>query len=540
MVGGTNTVVSGAGDGANITNQTAAWVYHDPTNTVTAQGTVPPTQRSPASPGAGQSADVWVKVGYQFQINTCFIYYTTDGSNPEGSFGTGKGTTQVIQAFFANHDSGQTNIDWWKGTIPGQNNGVEVRYKVALFLGGSVYSGQSIQQISDAETSGSKLYGLTQFAITNFNPTTALIWLHNDLNTNNTVTGLQEGFHVVRARTFLPRTNKSSVYNTFIQTFYYDAQTPTGAVVLPGADGTTITNATYTVVVRTDTTTTGVEYNIQDGSANNDDAVTHLPNGNGNTNGQPVFVAVPQAASTTPSLDQQYPNLPQEYRFNYVAVPSNGVATITLHLKKLTTSIYANRYTTITRTINTAAPAAVLNVSSPSYSGQAVVLNPGDAFPIMACFTGSLDVNNINEFSIYINGVLQPRRAADFTPLYSISALGASPCGYPLRTLSCNWTNAGPGTYNIEVDFAGSVTLSATSTLNVTSFHISSLVPNASGNLIVWDSLSNLNYQVWATTNLNVPMEPISAIIPANSSSSFFFDPAPDPTNEFYRVQVAP
>ena len=42
--------------------------------------------------------DFWVKVGYQFQINTCFIYYTTDGSNPEGAFGVGKGTTQVVQA----------------------------------------------------------------------------------------------------------------------------------------------------------------------------------------------------------------------------------------------------------------------------------------------------------------------------------------------------------------------------------------------------------------------------------------------------------
>ena len=47
--------------------------------------------RPPARP-----VDIWVKVGYQFQINTCFIYYTTDGSNPEGAFGIGNGTTQVI------------------------------------------------------------------------------------------------------------------------------------------------------------------------------------------------------------------------------------------------------------------------------------------------------------------------------------------------------------------------------------------------------------------------------------------------------------
>ena len=49
-----------------------------------------PTQRVPLVPSANQSADIYVKVGYQFSINTCFIYYTTDGSNPEGAFGTGK------------------------------------------------------------------------------------------------------------------------------------------------------------------------------------------------------------------------------------------------------------------------------------------------------------------------------------------------------------------------------------------------------------------------------------------------------------------
>ena len=111
-VGGGSNVVAGSGNGAGITNQTANWVYHDPTATNTA---VAPsnsvTQRMPVSPAAGQAITIYVKAGYQFQINTCFIYYTTDGSNPEGAYGTGKGTTQVVQAHFANHDSAQSNID---------------------------------------------------------------------------------------------------------------------------------------------------------------------------------------------------------------------------------------------------------------------------------------------------------------------------------------------------------------------------------------------------------------------------------------------
>ena len=113
-----------------------------PTHTITVlTNTNPPvapaTQMMPTNPTSGQSVDIWVKVGYQFQINTCFIYYTTDGSNPEGAFGVGKGTTQVVPAFWVNHDSAQSNIDWWKGTIPAQADGTQVRYKVALFSGGS-------------------------------------------------------------------------------------------------------------------------------------------------------------------------------------------------------------------------------------------------------------------------------------------------------------------------------------------------------------------------------------------------------------------
>ena len=256
-VGGSDTVVPGAGYGAGITNQTAAWVLHDPTNIVTSLSSNPPSQMFPLNPASGQSVDIWVQVAYQLQINTCFIYYTTDGSNPEGAFGIGKGTTQVAEGFWINHDSIQGNLDWWKGTIPGQIAGTQVRYKVALFNGGSANQGSSIPTIFNSEPSGSKLYGLTQAAITNFNPTTAVVWLHNDLNTNNTAIGLQSGFHIVRARTFLPRTNQSACTNTFLQTFYYDGALPGGVIATPSADGAGVSNATYTVVVRTDSTVVG-------------------------------------------------------------------------------------------------------------------------------------------------------------------------------------------------------------------------------------------------------------------------------------------
>ncbi|HEX7569287.1 MAG TPA: hypothetical protein VF492_02160, partial [Verrucomicrobiae bacterium] len=162
-VGGTNLIISGAGYGQSINNATITWVYHDPAATNTAvlpNNSV--TQRVPLTPTNNQPVKLYIKSGYQFQANTCFIYYTTDSSNPEGAFGTGKGTTQVIQAHWMAADIADSTIDWWTNTIPAQSAGTQVRYKIALFKGGSIYAGQDILPISDAESSGSKLYGLTQ------------------------------------------------------------------------------------------------------------------------------------------------------------------------------------------------------------------------------------------------------------------------------------------------------------------------------------------------------------------------------------------
>jgi hypothetical protein len=233
-------------------------------------------------------------------------------------------------------------------------------------------------------------------------------------------------------------------------------------------------------------------------------------------------------------LDQQYPNFPQEYRFNYNAIPNSGTATITVRLKKLTTSIYTNHFTTLTRAINTAAPAQVLHISAPAADGQTLVLNTNNTYAILACFTQTLTTNNIDAFSIYINGALQPRRATNGTPLYAISAFG---CAGGLRSLGYNWTGITPGTNVIQVVFTnGVLTLNDVRTVMVSPFHITSV----SGGLVTWESVSNHNYQVLATTNLNYPMVPISPVIPASGATTFFFDPAPDPTNKFYRVQALP
>jgi hypothetical protein len=530
IVGGTSNVIAGSGYGANITNQTASWVFHDPTNIVTSLSANPPSQMNPLNPTSSQSVDLWVKVGYQLQINSCFVYYTTDSSTPDGAFGIGKGATRVAQGFYINHDSVTNNIDWWKVTIPAQANGTQVKYKIALFNGGSV-GGQNILPISDAEISGSKLFGLTQAAITNFNPQTVPVWLHDDLNTNNMITGLQTGFHIVRARTFLARTNQASVYNTFLQTFFYAGPLPMGAIPYP-VPGTTITQNSYQVVVRADNSVTSVSFNIQDSNTNNDDGVTGQLNGNGlGTNGLPSFAP---ASQVTPNqtLDGQYPNELQEFRFTYTNIPSSGTATINIRLNDYSTAIYTNRFALLSTTVNTLAPSQTVEISSPATDGTILSYSNNVTYLVQACFSSSL-VSLVTNFNVLINGVLQPQSAYILRPMGAVAGC----TGY--KSLLYNWSNPTPGTNLIQVIYTNAIPpISAMRSVIVAPpFKISSL---ESGNqLVLWDSFPGVNYEVLATTNLLQPFQIISGKIPGQGATSQFFDSNPAP-QKFYEVEIVP
>jgi hypothetical protein len=531
-VSGASNVVSGSGYGANISNATAAWVYHDPaaTNTAVLPNNTP-TQRMPLSPTSSQPVELYVKVGYDGQVNTCFIYYTTDGSNPEGAFGVGQGTTQIVRAHFMSHDSADSTIDWWTNSIPGQPTGTQVRYKVALFNGGSVNAGQDIQPISDAESTGSKYYGLTQAAITNFNPTTAIVWQHNDLNPANTSIGLASGFHIVRARTFLPRPGQTSAYNTFAQTFYYDGALPTGAIAYP-AGGSTINSSTYTVVVRADSTVTGVEFNIQDSNPNNDDTVTHQPNGNGNdTNGAPIFVPA-TAVSPNPTLSATYTNYPQEFRFVYTNVPNSGAATINVRLQEYATSVYTNRFTSLSTSVSTVAPLQVVEISSPATNGTILPYQPNSTFLVAACFSPSLNnANTTTNFNVLINGVLEPQATYSQRP--------TGPCA-GMFALYYNWTNPPVGTNLIQVIYTNAVTpiSDSRSVIVVPPLTISEL-GGENNQLVLWNSAPGVNYEVLATTNLAQPFLPISGIIPSQGATTSFYD---NDTNllpqKFYQIEM--
>ena len=368
------------------------------------------------------------------------------------------------------------------------------------------------------------------------------------------MTGLQSGFHIIRARTFLPRSGKSSVYNTFSQTFYYDGALPSGVIAFPTPDGSSISTSTYSVVIRTDNSATAAEFNIQDSNALNDDAQTGQANGNGNTNGVPRFVA---ATAVTPNdtITAAYPNLPKEFRFNYVNVPGSGTATITVRLKTATSGLFTNRFTTLTRTVNTLAPQSVLFINAPATEGMILTLNTNDIYVFRNCYSTNLPPTS-SFYSIYINGVLQPRASYVFLD---------SGCTTGLKSVNYVWNSTIPGTNTVSITYSNLAVqlqdmrnfvvarpgdsdgdgvsdyneiISGTDPYDPSSvLRITQLL---NGNQLVWDSIAGRNYQVLATTNLMSSFTAISSPIQAGGSSTFYVDSAPDAANKFYRIQLVP
>jgi glycosidase len=582
VAGGASAVTNGDGFGNDYSSETAEWVYHDPAANTTMAAQADGPQRSATTGGA--PVEVFVKVGYQSQVSRCRVYYTTDGSEPEGAFGVGRGATLVATGSFADDDEADGTIDWWRATIPAQPAGTTVKYKLALHN----HNAHAIEDYKDA-----KHYALTEFAIPNWNPAAARVWLHNNLATNQLVTGLAEGFHILRARAFLPRARKSSVFNTFLQTFYYDTQPPAGAIAFPAADGATLASVDYGCVVRADDTATEVEYNILDSDPNNDDVNTGFANGNGLSNGVPVFVKAAQVNQTF-SLNAAHPGLPREFRFTYFAVPTNGSATVTVRLKEVTSGTFSNRVRVLLRTVSARAPAQTLQVAFPAVDGQTLSLPQDGAYTVVSRFTDTLTAN-VNFFSLFIDGAFQPRTHANGSAAYRFD--DQTP-GDGKNELRFDWRGMSAGQHLIEVNYTGdglaleatrlvrvSLTgvtdtdsdglpdfwenqnrLSPTNSLghdgadgdpdadNFTNFeeYLAGTDPRnaasllritdvaGAGRVISWSSIPGRNYRVYATTNLGVAFVPWSGPITALTSPSRFTNPAPVQAREFYRVRALP
>ncbi len=403
----TGVLAQGYAGGAYIDGNTAAFLYHDPANVV---GNISPT-RNQYDATANQ---LWAKsnsVGGGYKM---WLYYTNDLSNVEGSAGLGKATTKTVELHFDhNDDSGAT--DWWQCTLPGDFTAT-TRYKLSLYKDAapSWFPG-------DAASATRKLKMQTTFQTSERNLTTSPFRPHNDYGEQRT--GLEEGFHVIRARAFLNRPGQTSIYNTFTQTFYFDAQAATGEIRFPQTNGDTVGGNEYGSVIRTDASVTEVWYNIDDTDANNDDSTTRSVSGNGggfepftdsNSNGQhevtekyqdlnengvwdsTLATSWVKASEVTPSpaITPSNAAFVKEWRFTYANIPPSGTATIKVRLRELSSSVYkdfalgdnAGHYTTLERTVTAAGPDYRVFVAYPQANGDSV----DDNYVMKVFFTKSL------------------------------------------------------------------------------------------------------------------------------------------------------
>jgi hypothetical protein len=135
---------------------TANFVYHEQTSNFAATPTCPSgatntaagryvenTDRSGSAGFQLYSTETYTmhfKIEFQFFTNQARVYYTTDGSNPSGSFGTPFGTTQVAVASYTATYSDQTQscqvVDVLTATIPPQPTGTTIRYIVGAWHSG--------------------------------------------------------------------------------------------------------------------------------------------------------------------------------------------------------------------------------------------------------------------------------------------------------------------------------------------------------------------------------------------------------------------
>ncbi|WP_411846775.1 hypothetical protein AAFN60_04285 [Roseibacillus persicicus] len=299
------------GNGPNSGQETASWIYHDPAaDNQLGSGDL---QLSPAPEDAVDSSiTVWVKVGYENEVDRAHLYYTMDGSVPEGSAGVGKGTTKVValtDTADGNLDGGTMQTRWWSGQVPALPEGIILTYKV----GGHRDAVSSRFPFSEGDhTDISRME--TVFEVADFEPENVIYHPHNDYG--KMATGLAEGYHVLRTRPFVGRNDGASIFRTNVQTFYYDASRTEGQIAFP-EEGDQLGGSSYEVVVLTDASVTEVRFQILDDDAGNDGA------GNGSW---------ASASLQRPTAYLRDSGAAREWRFEYQNIPTTGSAAIQVRL----------------------------------------------------------------------------------------------------------------------------------------------------------------------------------------------------------------
>ncbi len=415
---GAETYVAVIGNAGVTTNESSAvntsypntvdFVWHSPS----AMQDGPRSGNAQFWPPLSSAADSTLYIGIKtpkVSSNEVYFYYTTNGvAWPEGAGATPlNADTRVIQCAWVGDGDGVAT-DWWEAQVPAMSAGTELRYKAGSFKRQSTETGWDAAFPNSSGDIARKTKMMGEWEVTNLNTRTVEYRPHNDWGLVRT--GLVDGFHVVSSRAFLQRPGQAAIYNTFVQPFYLDLETPQGEVKYPGENDTLGQNE-YGAVVRTDPTVGQAWFNILDNDPANDDGQTGLPNGNGtNAAGQIAWV---KTYSVTPSLSIPS-DYPLEWRFSYRNIPTNGPAVLRVKLTELSSSTNLNlsdtdgHYNTLIRNVTADAPDTTFKFGWPEAGGEVVETG----WEIWVKFSKSLgdpfnDADLLDRFLIKINDVAQ-------------------------------------------------------------------------------------------------------------------------------------
>ena len=406
----------------------AGFVYHDPNAGFSGWSGTADTKQYNVS---GSTVNIWAKTNSVGGGYLMFIYYTTDGTNPEGAGGVGNGST-TVESIYVSPNTTPDNGNWWRGQISPVPTGT-LKYKIGIYKDNSPGAVPSIFPTGATEVARKKNM-MTVFKINNFNAVTAPYRPHNDYGA--TVTGLSEGFHFLRARAFLNRAGRASIYNTFTQTFYYDAESPQSEIKFPATDGSTLNGQTYGIVARGDVSVKDAWMHIDDMDSTNDDVVTRVANGNGtgfepfvdtkindvyngtwdtgetftdlNGNGVwdnnvPAWIKISEVTPST-TITSTYP---REWRADYRNIAASGTGAIKVRLRELSSSNNlfdsssndisdaTGHFTTLIRTFTAAGDPQRMFIAFPSTDGQTV----GEGYVMKVRFSDSLG-NNVDDATL--------------------------------------------------------------------------------------------------------------------------------------------
>ena len=108
-----------------------------------------------------------------------------------------------------------------------------------------------------------------------------------------------------------------------------------------------------------------------------------------------------------------------------------------------------------------------------------------------------------------------------------------------MRSFTYNWTSPTPGTNLIQVIYTNNIVPIGDARVVVVTPPVKITGLSSNHQLVMWNSVVGVNYQILATTNLTQPFQPISGTIPSQGSTTSFYDANPAP-QKFYEVELVP